>query len=752
MLKKTFYLLFLSAMLFAGFALQAQVPQRISYQAVVRSGDQNAPVANTTCTVRVSILPQSESGTPVYIERHTATTNANGLLTLAIGGGSAQSGAFTTINWSTGPYFVKIEIDPSGGSNYTISYTTQLFAVPYSFYSQTAETINGTVPYSKITGVPAGFSNNYKDLSGLPSIRDSISTYGFSGNYKDLSNLPNIKDSVTTYGFSGNYNDLKNLPTASSTDYNSLANRPSFNDSIVKYGFDGNYNSLTHQPSFNDSIVKYGFDGDYKKLTNPPSFNDSIVKYGFDGNYNDLTNRPSFSDSIAKYGFDGDYEKLTNLPNIMDSIAKYVADNGLGNNGSAVVPAGTKDGDILYWSNNSWNVLPIGMEGQFLAVANGKPTWIEPYYANTNASIYQVGDVYVNSTTGNPEGVVIELSLTGRYAKIAALTESPAKWDPLAIIDIFNTGYAGTMPVVTNAQDAADGMNNMMTIKSLSTNLSTDYPAFAACQTVGTDWYLPAKNELQEMYDNRDALNAQLTGIAGAQTLDGDFYWSSTESPDFFAYAQAFNDFNYAKPEGGTLSLSSGAWMEALKAQTATVRPIRRLSWVEASSKPVGTIYAIGDIFYENSLPVGVVYEISNGGAHGKMLSLAETQSVWASENVLINASDVADGAANAKTIAALTTVSNYAAFNWAGALGVGWYLPSIEEMVSVFQMKDIINEAIAKMPTPTTQLGTHTYWSSTEGNATNAQSVDFSQPNADSAIIDSAKSGSLYTRAVRVF
>ncbi|GBL34553.1 hypothetical protein EMGBS15_01480 [Filimonas sp.] len=48
------------------------------------------------------------------------------------------SGSFSTINWANGPYFVKTETDPTGGTTYTISGTSQLMSVPYALYAEYA--------------------------------------------------------------------------------------------------------------------------------------------------------------------------------------------------------------------------------------------------------------------------------------------------------------------------------------------------------------------------------------------------------------------------------------------------------------------------------------------------------------------------------------------------------------------------------------------------------------------------------------
>lgn len=112
----------------------AQSPDKMSYQAVIRNSS-NTLVANSAVGMRISILQTSTSGIAVYVETQTPTTNANGLASIEIGGGTVVSGNFSTIDWANGPYFVKTETDPTGGTNYTISGTSQLLSVPYALYA-----------------------------------------------------------------------------------------------------------------------------------------------------------------------------------------------------------------------------------------------------------------------------------------------------------------------------------------------------------------------------------------------------------------------------------------------------------------------------------------------------------------------------------------------------------------------------------------------------------------------------------------
>ena len=116
-------------------ALFAQAPQGINYQAVIRDPSGNS-VTNQTVNIRMSIL----AGLPpaVYSETHTVATNDYGLVNLVIGQGTPVGGVFADIDWSAGPYFVQLEADITGGTNYVTFGSQQLMSVPYALYAETS--------------------------------------------------------------------------------------------------------------------------------------------------------------------------------------------------------------------------------------------------------------------------------------------------------------------------------------------------------------------------------------------------------------------------------------------------------------------------------------------------------------------------------------------------------------------------------------------------------------------------------------
>lgn len=116
------------------FNVYAQSPQSFNYQGVARDASGN-PVSNTTISIRASILSDSVTGTAAYSEIQKPTSNQFGLFTIAIGNGTVQSGVFANIPWSIGKCYLKIEVDPTGGSNYALSGTSQILSVPYALYA-----------------------------------------------------------------------------------------------------------------------------------------------------------------------------------------------------------------------------------------------------------------------------------------------------------------------------------------------------------------------------------------------------------------------------------------------------------------------------------------------------------------------------------------------------------------------------------------------------------------------------------------
>jgi uncharacterized protein (TIGR02145 family) len=119
---------------FISIQVWSQTPQKINYQAVIRNVQQQ-PVVSSPVKIKLSILRGSVSGQPVYVELHNANTNASGLVSLQIGGGTAVSGSFDKITWGNGDHFLKTEADPTNGNNFSLIGTVQMLSVPYALHA-----------------------------------------------------------------------------------------------------------------------------------------------------------------------------------------------------------------------------------------------------------------------------------------------------------------------------------------------------------------------------------------------------------------------------------------------------------------------------------------------------------------------------------------------------------------------------------------------------------------------------------------
>ena len=114
-----------------GFTTLAQSPSKFNYQAIARDGAGDL-VTGQAVSVKISILSGSASGTSVYSEDHSPTTNAYGLFNFQIGNGTGASGDISTIDWGSTSHFIKVEMDPAGGTNYAVTSTSELVSVPYA--------------------------------------------------------------------------------------------------------------------------------------------------------------------------------------------------------------------------------------------------------------------------------------------------------------------------------------------------------------------------------------------------------------------------------------------------------------------------------------------------------------------------------------------------------------------------------------------------------------------------------------------
>ncbi len=195
-MKRALHLMFFMALFIASNTLFAQAPSKFNYQAVARNAVGNA-LANQNISVRFTIHHLTDSGTTLYQETHSITTNAQGLFTARIGDGNAVGGgSIDNISWNDGDMYLQVELDAAGGTAYTEMGTAQLISVPYAKHADDANTVTLYPP-------AGGFSNKPIVTHSLARPNTGILYRGFSDEVVFQSDAwpqvtVNLKDSITT--------------------------------------------------------------------------------------------------------------------------------------------------------------------------------------------------------------------------------------------------------------------------------------------------------------------------------------------------------------------------------------------------------------------------------------------------------------------------------------------------------------------------------------------------------------------------
>ena len=165
---------------------------------------------------------------------------------------------------------------------------------------------------------------------------------------------------------------------------------------------------------------------------------------------------------------------------------------------------------------------------------------------------------------------------------------------------------------------------------------------------------------------------------------------------------------------------------------------------ITQSGKPIKT-YKIGDYYNENGKR-GIVFQVWDGGRHGKIVSLDETGTSWLSADspdIKTYAASDSDGKANTDKLMSRSDSNNHYAAKWCRDKGVSWYLPAKDELMAIFRIKDNINSTLGS-----TNLQPSYYWSSTEDNELRAWYVRMN----DGYTNNGNKSSFNFVRAVSTF
>jgi hypothetical protein len=574
----------------------SQSPEKMSFQAVIDK------INNKQVGMRISILQGSESGTSVYTETQTPTANNKGLVTLEIGTGITTDN-FADINWGNGPYFIKTETDPKGGTNYTITGTSQLLSVPYALYAKTANGVNGTITASQISDLQTSITNNidvlansaknsypYADATKLAGIasgaevnvnadwnaasgdaqilnKPTLAIVAESGSYNDLTNKPmgnNIGDMqywdgtawvILPRGIIGqvltiNSNNIPSWQNASATVL--LAPTATTLAATNIQSFSAVINGTVNANNLSTNVVfEWGLTTDYEntststKSTITGTLEDTVSAY-LTGLQSATTYyyRIKANNAVnVTYSSDMSFTTALSAPQLTTtkatSISVFSAETG-GNitydGGSLVTTRG------VCWSTSQNPIITDShtIDGSGIGVFTSSITGLalnNTYYVRAYAT-NNIGTTYGNQisfSTGIGRsyqgGIIAYILKSGDpgyiEGQIHGLIAAPSDQSTSA-----EWGCSGTE--ITGADGTALGTGNQNTIDIVA-GCTTEGIAAKICYDLVlnsyNDWYLPSKDELQKLYENRSA-------IGGFTNLT---YWSSTESYTNRAWGQYFN-------------------------------------------------------------------------------------------------------------------------------------------------------------------------------------------------------------------
>jgi hypothetical protein len=591
-MKKLYTIL---AVLFLTASAFAQAPEKMSYQAVVRdSGD--ALVTSQLVGMQISILQTTATGTAVYVETQTPTTNVNGLVSLEIGTGIVVSGDFTTIDWSTDSYFIKTETDPAGGTTYTITGTSQLMSVPFALYAKTSGDGAGPIGPQGLAGNdgatgPTGQQGlvgndgvtGPQGLAGNGGATGTTGQQGLAGNDGATgADGPAGNDGTTgatgQQGLAGNdgvtglTGPQGTIGLTGATGQQGLAGNDGATGTTGQQGLAGNDGATGQQGlAGNDGATgttgQQGLAGN-DGATGPQGLAGNDGATGLTGPQGAVgpTGPTGPAGSLGPQGIPG-----VDGVGIAQTLSFTSPNLVLSDNGGSIDLTGLindADSDNSNEIQNLSQVLTEGNTAGFQLKNVTDPTdaqdattkayvdaqdattiaYVDALIATLEARIVAleqsqprpatVGDfraggvVFWVDPADNTHGLVCALSDDATFVAWGCSNTD--------LPNVPNVPFNGGNPVGLGAE-IGDGESNTNSIL----NDCPSAPAALAARSIGLEWFLPSVKELNQMYIHKTTLEA----VSGFSAFSS-FYWSSTEGDGDTAWRQYFfggNQFNINK-------------------------------------------------------------------------------------------------------------------------------------------------------------------------------------------------------------
>ncbi|MCB2218977.1 MAG: DUF1566 domain-containing protein [Bacteroidetes bacterium] len=507
------------------FVLIAQAPQAFKYQTVVRDNTGNV-MTNHNVSFRMSILQGSITGPSMYTEMHLLATNGQGLVNLEIGNGIQLSGDFSAINWGDDAYYLQVELDPNGLTNYQLMGTTQLLAVPYAMYSEA-------------TGDTTRWRKSGDDL------------YFNKGNIGIGTTLPtsalHVKGQATFENNDWNYLKIKSLDEGTDPSLQLYAGEDIWaihNDDSWANDLNIRFNNDVKMTIDSNGYVGIG-------VTNPSSLLDIngatrfVVKLDSEGR-SKVGNLTSSDDTLALVSYGNAEISIDENNNSSDKVFRVVHNENeelfrVQENGSVGIGTSSPASSAILEANSTEKgfLPPCMTEAQRDAISN-PVAGLQIFNTSTNQPNYYNGSIWMNfdGTAAQPlaigdyyqGGIVFYLDGNGG-GLVCALSDqsSGAEW-----------GCYGTSINGADGTAIGTGAQNTIDIEAgcITAGIAADICANLSLNGYD-DWFLPSKDELNAMYQHKDAIDA--TALAnGGSAFVITYYWSSSEYDSIYAWRQNF--------------------------------------------------------------------------------------------------------------------------------------------------------------------------------------------------------------------
>ncbi len=259
-MMKQMHIFLVGVLLLCSQALSAQAPQSFSYQAVATDSE-GSELEEQAIGVRFSVL--EEGGTVLWRETHSSTTDPFGLFTLSVGAGTPDGGSapsFDQINWGQGPYFLQVELDVDGGTDYQNLGTTQLRSVPFALFTEKASRADSAT--AALTAQVAAVADSSATSAYAQEAAHALNAdNAVQATQSYLADYALFADSATSTQTAAFAQEAESANTAATADYALNADMASFAQAAFIELMDEDRDSL-------NELQELSFDGESLSLSN----------------------------------------------------------------------------------------------------------------------------------------------------------------------------------------------------------------------------------------------------------------------------------------------------------------------------------------------------------------------------------------------------------------------------------------------------------------------------------------------------